>query len=105
MSLHIIDVSIVYALPNQVWQRLLAMPRGSTPEDLFAAAKLFEAFPELEEVFKLGELQFGVYSLQVDENYLLEQGDRLEVYRPLTADPKEIRRELAKEGKTMSGRG
>jgi len=102
MSLHSIEVSVVYALPEQVWQKTLIMPRGSTAEDLFTATHLFKEFPELNDQFLKGDLTYGVYSQKIDENYLLEAGDRVEIYRSLTADPKDVRRELAKEGKTMS---
>jgi len=46
-------------------------------------------------------LSIGVFSQKVAHDYLLEEGDRLEIYRPLTADPKEVRRQLALIGKTM----
>jgi len=104
MSMHSIEVSVVYALPEQVWQKTLIMPRGSVAEDLFNATKLFEVFPDLLSLFEKGDLVYGVYSQKIDENYLLETGDRVEIYRALTADPKDVRRELAKEGKTMSSK-
>jgi len=105
MTQHIINVSIVYALPEQTWTKSLLMNRGATPEDLMQESGLFTTFPELMQNFEQQELNFGVYAQRVDENYLLAEGDRLEIYRPLTADPKTVRRELAAQGKTMSGRG
>jgi putative ubiquitin-RnfH superfamily antitoxin RatB of RatAB toxin-antitoxin module len=47
------------------------------------------------------ELNIGIYSRKVDVEHLMEEGDRLEIYRDLTADPKEVRRQLALIGKSM----
>ena len=105
MTQHIINVSIVYALPERAWIKSLVMNRGAIPEDLMQKSGLFKAFPELQQKFEKQELGFGVFAQRVDENYLLAEGDRLEIYRPLTVDPKTVRRELAAKGKTMSGRG
>lgn len=104
MTQHIINVSIVYALPEQAWTKSLVMNRGATPEDLMHESGLLTVFPELVQKLEKKELNFGIFSQRVDENYLLAEGDRLEIYRPLTADPKTVRRELAAQGKTMSGR-
>ena len=104
MTQHIINVSIVYALPEQAWAKSLVVNRGATPEDLMEQSGLFEAFPELLQKLEKQALSFGIFTRRVDENYLLVEGDRLEIYRPLTADPKTVRRELALQGKTMSSR-
>ncbi len=97
--MHTIEVQIVYALKQHCWQKRLEMARGTTPLDVIEQSGLLNEFEELD----LSELNYGVYSQRVDQNYLMNDGDRLEVYRSLTADPKTIRRELAKAGKTMSG--
>lgn len=96
--MHKIEVHIVYALPESVWKKSLQMSRGATPVDVIQQSGLLEAFTDLE----LTELHYGVYSQRVDQNYLMADGDRLEIYRSLTADPKTVRREMAKAGKTMT---
>jgi len=53
------------------------------------------------EAQSISELTIGVYADKIELDYLLEEGDRVEIYRPLTADPKEVRRQLALLGKTM----
>ena len=98
-KMHTIDVQIVYALQEKAWVKNLTIPRGSTPDD---AIKLSGILEEIEEL-RLMELDFGIFSKKVDQFYLMNNGDRLEIYRQLTADPKTVRRELAKAGKTMSG--
>lgn len=105
MKSHTIKVSIVYALPEQTWLKSMVLNRGATPEDLMQKSGLFDAFPALLQAYEKQELNFGIYAQRVDDHYLLEEGDRLEIYRSLTADPKVVRRELAAQGKTMSGRG
>jgi len=97
--MHTIEVQIVYVLKQKFWQKRLTIARGSTPMDVIQHSGLLNEFQELD----ISELSYGVYSQRVDQNYLLNNGDRLEVYRPLIADPKTVRRELAKAGKTMSG--
>lgn len=104
MTQHIINISIVYALPKKTWIKSLVMNRGATPEDVMQQSGFFETFPELQQQFEKQALNYGVFAQGVDENYLLADGDRLEIYRALTADPKTVRRELAAQGKTMSGR-
>lgn len=98
---HRIEVQVVYAPKSGLWSKTLVLGRGSTPEDLLEQSGFFTDFPELRSEYEANKLAYGVYSQRVDQNYLLQQGDRLEVYRPLTADPKQVRRELAKLGKTM----
>ena len=96
--MHTIDIQIVYALPNKAWIKNLTVPRGSTPVDVIQLSGIFDEFEDLRAM----ELNYGVYSKRVDQHYLMCNGDRLEIYRRLTADPKTVRRELARAGKTMS---
>jgi putative ubiquitin-RnfH superfamily antitoxin RatB of RatAB toxin-antitoxin module len=46
----------------------------------------------------------GVFAQPVAHDYVVNEGDRIEIYRPLTADPKEVRRQLAAAGLTMGSR-
>lgn len=96
--MHTIDIQIVYAVKNKLWRKQLKVARGVTPVDVIQQSGLLDDNSELE----LRELVYGVYSQRVDQYYLMSDGDRLEIYRSLTADPKTVRRELAKAGKTMS---
>ena len=96
--MHSIHVQVIYAEPNNVWSKKLSVSRGATPVDLINESGFLDAFPQ----FSLEELHYGIYSQRVDQYYLMKDADRLEIYRPLKADPKTVRRELAKSGKTMS---
>jgi putative ubiquitin-RnfH superfamily antitoxin RatB of RatAB toxin-antitoxin module len=58
-------------------------------------------FPELE----LEEAKIGVFGKATAMTTVLNEGDRVEIYRPLIADPKEVRRKRAAEGKKMKKGG
>jgi len=100
--MHTIEIEVIYAmpnaLPNKIWRKVMQIKRGTSPLEAIEQSGLLEDCSELVDK----ELSFGIFSKRVDDSYLLAQGDRLEVYRKLTADPKEVRREMAKAGKTMT---
>lgn len=98
--MHEINVSIVYATPHKQWLHETRVARGTNAMDLVELSGVLAVFPELDKP----NLNLGVYAQKVEHDYLLEEGDRVEIYRPLTADPKEVRRQLALLGKTM-GKG
>lgn len=101
--LHTISVSIVYAKADKQWLVETKVSRGTSALELFEQSGLRDQCGELA-VLKAQDLMLGVFSQKVDTDHLLEHGDRLEVYRPLTADPKEVRRQLALVGKTMGNK-
>ena len=103
-KIHTIDVSIVYATQSQQWIVEKRVTRGTSAFELLQSSGFLDQIPELSEL-ESQRLQLGVYAEKVAHDYLLVQGDRVEVYRPLTADPKEVRRQLAVLGKTMGARG
>lgn len=88
-----IDIEVVYACPARQCLVKLQVPDGTTAVEAIAASGLKEAFPEM--VVDQGAL--GVFSRKVGADYVMQPGDRLEIYRPLIADPKEIRRQRAKD--------
>ncbi len=91
-----IEVEVVYALPE--WQCLLSLrvAAGSTVRDVIERSGLVERFG-----IDLAVNRTGVFGRLVVLDHLVEEGDRVEIYRPLTADPKIVRRKLAAEGRTM----
>jgi putative ubiquitin-RnfH superfamily antitoxin RatB of RatAB toxin-antitoxin module len=98
---HGIRVRIVYALADKVWEKELPLPRGTTATEAVIASGIFNEIPGLAGT----TLKLGVFGELAGEHYMLEDGDRLEIYRPLISDPKEARRRLAREGKVMGSRG
>jgi len=98
--MHKITVSVVYAKPEKQWLAELEVSRGTQAFELLELSNFTRDIPDLSGV-DLGQINFGVYSNKVSSDYLMQDGDRLEIYRPLHADPKEVRRQLAEVGKTM----
>jgi putative ubiquitin-RnfH superfamily antitoxin RatB of RatAB toxin-antitoxin module len=84
-----IVVDVLYALPGRQVMRRIALPEGSTLADAIRASGLAEEFPEIDPA------RAGIYGKSVPAGTALRDRDRVEIYRPLRADPKEVRRARA----------
>jgi len=84
-----IAVEIVYALPDRQVLRRILLPDGSTVEDAIQVSGLRAAFPEMDTT------RVGIRGELVPGTTILRDRDRVEIYRPLQADPKEVRRTRA----------
>jgi putative ubiquitin-RnfH superfamily antitoxin RatB of RatAB toxin-antitoxin module len=62
---------------------------------------LLREFPEID----LGKNKLGIWNKLAKADAVLRDRDRVEIYRPLIADPKEVRRQRAAEGKVMKKGG
>lgn len=91
----VMQVEVVYALPGEAFVRKLAVPVGSTAEAAIEASGVLERYPEID----LGQQKIGIFSRTVKLNQMLEAGDRVEIYRPLIADPREVRKRRAEKAK------
>ena len=80
------------ASPGEVKERLLELPPGSTALQALQASGLIQDLPELQG----RTLDVGVWGRACPPSQVLEDGDRLEIYRPLRVDPKVARRERFK---------
>ena len=89
MSPHKIAVEIVYALSDRQVLRRILLPHGSTVEDAIRVSGLRAAFPEMDTT------HVGIHGEPVPLTTVLRDRDRVEIYRPLRADPKEVRRRRA----------
>jgi hypothetical protein len=87
-----IEVTVVYALPLHADSVNLRLPAGATVGEAIRRSGLLARFPEID----LGRDRVGIYSRWVGLDTVLREGDRVEVYRPLAADPKEVRRRRAR---------
>ncbi len=96
-----IEVSVVYALPNEQVVVPLQVPAGTTALEALRRCGLLEQFPELRS----STPELAVFSRLVSADQRLKPGDRVEIVRPLKRDPRETRRELASLGRTMGRRG
>lgn len=97
-----IHVELVYALPEQQPLLRVRLAEGASVEDAIRASGILEAFPDID----LTRNKVGIFSKLVKLDEIVRDKDRVEVYRPLIADPKEVRRRRAEEGKvTKKGGG
>lgn len=92
-----LQVEVVYALPDRQTVVALTLPQGASVQNAVTQSGLLQRFPDIE----LTKQKIGIFGKSVTLETPLRDGDRVELYRPLTRDPKQARRELAKEGKTM----
>lgn len=87
-DLETIAVEVVYAVPDRHWSVRLHLPCGATVADALARARLEQQVPGLD----LATLGLGIYGRKASLATVLDDGDRVELLRPLRADPKEARR-------------
>ncbi len=81
-------VTVVYASANASHVLQVALESGATVEQAINASGLYSLAPELRH----GALDVGIWNRAVRLETVVREGDRIEVYRPLTVDPKEARR-------------
>jgi len=95
-------IEIAYATPEK--QKIIEceITQGTSARDAVKKSNIGDYFPEID----LESCDLGVFGKAVAPNYELVDGDRIEIYRPLIADPKEVRRQRAAQGlKTGKGGG
>jgi putative ubiquitin-RnfH superfamily antitoxin RatB of RatAB toxin-antitoxin module len=96
----LIGVEVAWATPARQLIVPVSVPPGTTAAE---AVRLSGIEREVGEE-GLAERPLGVFGKRVKPGHVLGEGDRVEIYRPLKADPKIVRRELAAMGKTMGGK-
>jgi putative ubiquitin-RnfH superfamily antitoxin RatB of RatAB toxin-antitoxin module len=93
-----IGIEVAYAQPDEQAIFPLEAGKGLTVQEAIARSGILERFPEID----LAVNKIGVFGKIVRLDHVLEPGDRVEIYRPLIADPKEARRRRAAQGKVTS---
>ncbi|WP_454786137.1 RnfH family protein [Legionella sp. WA2024007413] len=85
-----VKVELVYvAIDKTVQHRVLELEPGATVLDALNVSGIYEDYPETQG------MSVGIYAKQVSLEQVLQEGDRIEIYRPLVLDPKEKRRQKA----------
>lgn len=97
----LIDVEVAYARPDTQLILELRVPEGTTLEQAVRESGMLERFPEID----LARNQVGIFGKLNKSDTVLRNGDRVEIYRQLIADPKEVRKQRAAEGKRMKKGG
>ncbi|MGD8795657.1 MAG: RnfH family protein [Thiohalophilus sp.] len=86
-----IPVEVAYARPDEQLIIPLEVPTGTTVQQAIELSGILEHFPEID----LNENKLGVFGKITKPDTELREKDRVEIYRPLIADPKESRRRRA----------
>ncbi len=95
-------VEVAYALPERQVIVVVDVAAGATLEEAVRASGILEQYPDID----LAKNKVGVFGKLGKPGDPLHAGDRVEIYRPLIADPKQVRKQRAAEGKvTKKGAG
>lgn len=90
-----VSVEVVYALPERQYLKTVRLAEGSSVEQAIRASGLLQLRADID----LNSNKVGIYSRPVKLGDVVSDGDRVEIYRPLVADPKELRRIKAERSK------
>ena len=95
-------VEVIYASTARTWLRYeLDLTEGTTVSGALAASGLLARFPEINWSSGFG---LAIYGVAADLAQPLKEGDRLEIVRPLAAEPKEARRRRVRKARPISNR-
>lgn len=93
-----VRIEVAYALPHRQWLKVFEVPTGTCAQAAVVLSGIAEDTqqPELLQapMGVFGEA-FGTKGLPAASEYVVQEGDRIEVYRPLLSDPKEVRKRRA----------
>lgn len=92
-----ITVEVVYPLPQKQEIFTVKLPAGATVRQAIEACGVLQKYPAID----LAKNKLGVFAKLAKPDAPLRDRDRVEIYRPLIADPKEVRKQRAAEGKVM----
>jgi len=92
-----ITVEVAYALPTEQLIVPVSVQNGTTAEQAILASGIFKKFPDID----LAVNKIGIFGKLTKLDAVLRHLDRVEIYRPLIADPKEVRKQRAADGKMM----
>lgn len=93
----LISVEVVYPLPQKQEIFSVNLPPGATVREAIESSGVLARYPEID----LAKSKLGVFAKLAKPDSVLRDRDRVEIYRPLIADPKEVRKQRAAEGKVM----
>ena len=90
-------VEVAYALPDNQSLITLEVEEGTTIKEAIEASGVLDTYGQID----LTRDKVGIFSKLVTLDTVLREKDRVEIYRPLIADPKQVRKERAAKGKAM----
>ena len=92
-----INVEVCYAMADKQDVVRVKLAVGANLEQALTASGLLAKYPEID----VKKNKFGIWNKLSKLDAALRDKDRVEIYRPLIADPKEVRKQRAAEGKVM----
>ena len=90
-------VEVAYALADKQSLISLEVEEGTTIKEAIEASGVLDTYNQID----LTRDKVGIFSKFAKLDTVLREKDRIEIYRPLIADPKKVRKELAAKGKAM----
>lgn len=94
-------VEVAYAKPDEQVILSVSVSEGTTALQAVEKSGIVNRFPEID----LSRVKLGIFGKLSKTDTVVREHDRVEIYRPLIADPKEVRRKRAEEGKAMKKGG
>jgi len=91
------EIEVAYALPDEQILLKTQVEQGATVLDGLEQSGILKKFPQID----IQTVAVGIFGKKSKLDAALSAGDRIEIYRPLIADPKEARKKRAAKGKTM----
>jgi len=96
-----IFIEIAYATPENQIILEQEIEYGINSREAVQQSEINLYFPSLDK----DSCELGIFGKAIRDDYILANGDRIEIYRDLIADPKEVRKRRAAEGKRMKKGG
>ena len=93
MENNLITVEVVYALAEKQSLLSFEITKGLTAIEAVQSSGITDLYPDID----LENIKLGIFSKSCSHDQVLNEGDRVEIYRPLVADPREIRKRRAAE--------
>jgi putative ubiquitin-RnfH superfamily antitoxin RatB of RatAB toxin-antitoxin module len=93
----LMNIEVVYPLPEKQEIFTVSLPAGASVRQAIEASGVLLKYPDID----MSKNKIGVFARLVKPDAPLRDRDRVEIYRPLIADPKEVRKQRAAEGKVM----
>ncbi|MCH9696767.1 MAG: RnfH family protein [Gammaproteobacteria bacterium] len=95
MEADLIDVEVAYATPHRQELQTLKVSQQATIEDVIEHSGILGLFPEID----LSINKVGIFGQVASLDTVLEQGDRVEIYRPLVNDPRLARQQRVRQSR------
>lgn len=93
----LMSIEVVYPLPEKQEIFTVSLPAGASVRQAIEISGVLLKYPDID----MSKNKIGVFARLVKPDAPLRDRDRVEIYRPLIADPKEVRKQRAAEGKVM----